>query len=119
MNTLIGFSSNYHEISRVNVSASGGKQPPTPKNRQGLTNALLGYDPDTVGVPSTISQSLFAAGAKKTDYTSRMCNKVKPDEYKRPTKYLPGTVQKLQIMQDRASNNLPIFHPDDAKLPCT
>ncbi len=33
-----------------------------------------------------------------------------------PTKYLPGTLDKIEVMRRRASMNLPLFHPEDACL---
>lgn len=35
----------------------------------------------------------------------------------RPTSALPGTEEKIRVMQERASLGLPIFHPLDATIP--
>ena len=33
-----------------------------------------------------------------------------------PTHHEPGTVGKLDVMQDRASRGLPLYHRDDARI---
>lgn len=33
----------------------------------------------------------------------------------KPTKYMPGSPEKIKVLEQRAQNKQPLFHPDDGK----
>lgn len=39
-----------------------------------------------------------------------------PDAHDAPTRFLPGTREKIEVMRKRFINRQKLFHPDDAKI---